>query len=1215
MSTYAALVSLLQILRTMIDSGGARTYNRAELQSIYEKVILLLDFLENSSSTYKEASQISVVERKMREAAYKAEDVIESQKSRILDSSSKRSRFPTNTTSFFICVIGVLIIKIRVRSPEVILDWIKIFFVAVTGILMIVTGVRKFVILSNYLLDTADSRAHETLDFRLVLNDLDVIVKDVIRIEEAQEMSSYAALISLQRTLDSVLDSDGNKHNTAQLQSLHQKVSLLLPFLENASTYFTTQNSADATIRDAVYKAISIIEFQIPAQFNLDLVNACFRRTMELWFHALCAFVSATVFLIAIYKLPLASLPQVMLVMFRLLLGVFIILTIVSVALALVSGRLNVSTEFYNSERQENEELRLIINNLGEIFYKIKDECGNQSSLAPPAASSSSRRDMGGTGKNVVVGLESDLEQIKARLVQDSSKLEYTSIVGMGGIGKTTLARLVYHDPHTVCHFDIFAWVTVSQEYSLRHVLLGLLESAKILTREMQEDDDNQLGVYLHQNLMGRRYLIVMDDVWDTQIWDSISIFFPQNDNGSRVLLTSRLSHVARYPDSRSPIHQMQCLNENNSWSLLREKVFGDQTCPSDLESIGREIAQNCRGLPLAILVIGGLLCKDNQKKIWRDVAENLNSKLRQTEEECAEILGLSYKHLPHYLRPCFLFMGVFLGDSEILASKLISLWAAEGILEPYTSKSLEEVAEDYLNDLIGRNLISVCKRSCNGKIRTCSIHDLLRDVCVQNAQKENFLEVVDWSRHLTRERHGQTPRRLSLYLDAVQDSSTHELISCYYNVRSLLCSASKLLNNPSVVYLGFLYLRVLDVVVVHFTEFPDQILKLIHLRYLAFHYDGSIPPSISKLKNLETLLVHHHKYSLLPRVIWSMPNLRHIYVKPGCDLSNPLGFRLPWKCSNILQHLQTLVGVKNFKWSKGIIKRLPNVKKLVISYHVSSLVDWSAYQIESLVNLHQLETLKITIKYHDIRSAISNVPPKLAFPQKLKKLSLSGCGISWASMTTIGSLPNLEALKLRREACSGPAWQTVEGEFPQLIFLLLEEISLTCWETDAAHFPHLQRLVIRSCGMLEEIPSAIGDIPTLEMIELVDCLPTAVASAKEIQEEQESMGNDDLKNGRVVERIGNGTTGRMLGCGADRQRRKEPEWAQGKAGGRRITSGGHFDANDTKMVTTSQRKALSRAQQKLPTIPAKAEGEVCDRANNKPRVIERRRKGDRVKG
>ncbi|KAK4394647.1 hypothetical protein Sango_1619000 [Sesamum angolense] len=135
-----------------------------------------------------------------------------------------------------------------------------------------------------------------------------------------------------------------------------------------------------------------------------------------------------------------------------------------------------------------------------------------------------------------------------------------------------------------------------------------------------------------------------------------------------------------------------------------------------------------------------------------------------------------------------------------------------------------------------------------------------------------------------------------------------------------------------------------------------------------------------------------------------------------------------------------------------------------------------------------------------------------LAFPEKLRELTLAGCGIPWTSMTIVGELPNLEVLKLRRNACRGTNWEPVEGQFPQLKHLLLEEIDLVQWEANEAHFPRLQRLIMRACYKLKEIPSGVGEISTLQLIKLVDCHPSAVSSALRIQDEQDSMGNEELE-------------------------------------------------------------------------------------------------------
>ncbi|XP_057808830.1 putative late blight resistance protein homolog R1A-10 [Salvia miltiorrhiza] len=685
----------------------------------------------------------------------------------------------------------------------------------------------------------------------------------------------------------------------------------------------STQQNLDATISDAASKAKkALTEFLHPQKYTLEFFRS---MNISLLDFLLDLFPYALfVVLIRLVVLYLQTSSQKM----KYILGHLCLIFASNVATVVVV--LVVLTAQYNSGAPKKQDLPHAIDDFGMVvtdLMKIKEAYGNTSDLPPPAASS--REDLGDTGKDVLVGLDSAVDKIRERLLEASSERQLLSIVGMGGIGKTTLAIQVFKDGAILAHFDVRAWVTVSQEYSLRHFILCLLDSAQMLTQEKRQDINEQvLGMYLHQHLMYRRYLIIIDDVWDTQI-------------------------CCLDPSSR--VYQMPCLNDKTSWKLLCTKV-----CPTELESIGREIAKSCKGLPLAVVVIGGLLCKDIQIKVWRDVAETFkNQQSLDFNEQCLRILGLSYNHLPHHLRPCLLYIVVFLGDCEIPISRLINLWVAEGFLELHASKTLEDVAEGYLKDLIARNLVSICKKSCNGKIRTCNIHDLLRDVCVQNAHNENFLRVVD----STGERPDESPRRISIHLDALQANSTHDLMKSYSYVRSIVCMAGKPIDNPLVAYLSFVYLRVLDVLDVCFRKFPHQIIRLVRLRYLALYYDGPLPASISKLHNLETLVHHHssfHSYPLLSWVIWNMPKLRHLYVKPGCYFINP--YRLSSSVSFLLD-LQTLVGVRNFKWTKGIIERIPNLKKLGISYRVSSSVDWSTYQLETLVYLRRLESLKIIIK------------------------------------------------------------------------------------------------------------------------------------------------------------------------------------------------------------------------------------------------------------
>ncbi|CAA2975121.1 late blight resistance homolog R1A-10 [Olea europaea subsp. europaea] len=350
---------------------------------------------------------------------------------------------------------------------------------------------------------------------------------------------------------------------------------------------------------------------------------------------------------------------------------------------------------------------------------KIEDESDVQD-LDPMIWSSVSSSKPDSIGKINMVGLDDNMMVIKDRLTGESSNLQTISIVGMGGIGKTTLASKVYNDEFIVYHFYLRAWVTVSQDYNVQEILLGLLDSMNKLTNEIRVETTEKLKEILYKNLKGKRYLIVMDDVWDTEAWDQVKGLFPNDKKGSRIMITTRLDNVAGFANSCYPPHQMRFLNEKESWSLFCEKVFGKDCCPCEFEYVGKKIVKSCGGLPLPIVVIAGHLAKATRTvDDWTNVGETLSSVIASYDEQCSKILSLSYRNLPHHLKGCFLYMGIFPEDSVVRVSKIVKLWVAEGLIKPVESKNLEDVAEECLLDLVDRNIVLVCQRSSRGKIIT----------------------------------------------------------------------------------------------------------------------------------------------------------------------------------------------------------------------------------------------------------------------------------------------------------------------------------------------------------------------------------------------------------------------------------------------------------------------------------------------------------------
>ncbi|PIN05681.1 Apoptotic ATPase [Handroanthus impetiginosus] len=721
-------------------------------------------------------------------------------------------------------------------------------------------------------------------------------------------------------------------------------------------------------------------------------------------------------------------------------------------------------------------DLQQVIRKLDSAMYKMKnimDETQMANTSLPGGVSftpdSSSRDDASSlpdsvslthhpSSKNIVVGLDEDILHLKDRLTGDQRKLEIIAIVGMGGIGKTFLALNLYNDQHVVSHFDTLAWITVLQDYNEEAILLGLLRCIiGKRTDEVLQEKYNDLGLILHKSLFGRRYLIVLDDIWGTHAWDKINMFFPRENEGSRIILTTRESNVAKYVDSSNPQHHMRLLDEPKSWNLLQQTVFGKKNCPAELERIGRHVASSCGGLPLAIHVIGGLL-----------------SRAKRTRD--------SWEHVAYDIRGA-------------VAEK------------PEDDKSLEEEAEDYLKALVDRNLIVVTQKKSNGKAKNYSIHDLLRDLCIKKADQVKFLNVINRRVHHVQKDLSSSLRRVSVHPSYhIRDIyAAKEFMSL---ARSFLCNGSASRGILSPVFSELRLLHVLDVFGIEFHQFPAEILQLVNLRFLAFYCNSKyFPSAISRLWNLQTLIVQSRLSDIyVPTEIWEMSELRHIKFKETTMIIDYY-----YRKDLVQEKLQTISILKLYDLrEKNFLQSIPNIKNLCVKIYrsPSGVVDLS--------NLHKLETLKC---WRD-QLLPTKFVPEFIFPPCLRKLTLKRCIIPWRVMKVAAALPNLEVLKIRRCPFQGQEtrpeneqdWEVTEEVFCSLRFLLLENLTLVHWRADETNFPRLRHLVIRQCHSLKEIPGSIGEIPTLELIEVDKYSRSAVASARRIQREQQECGNYDIE-------------------------------------------------------------------------------------------------------
>ncbi|XP_075480837.1 putative late blight resistance protein homolog R1A-3 [Primulina tabacum] len=765
------------------------------------------------------------------------------------------------------------------------------------------------------------------------------------------------------------------------------------------------------------------------------------------------------------------------------------------------------STSFYEYIHELIEEMEdLIKTKVMRIKETIGDSKEGQAFIDfLPAVSPS----LAPNEQTTLVGSDEKSVEIMERLTGQQSSLQIIAIAGMGGIGKTTLAKKVFEEPYIKHYFYIRGWVTISQNCSAQKIILELLSDINRGKKEATLSDD-PLGGQLHKNLLGKRYLIVIDNLWTTEVWNEIRAFFPDNCNGCRILITTRQSNLARQLSSFEPF-EMKFLDDERSWELLCDKVFGKKGCPYELNEIGKNIAVKCGGLPLAIVVIGRFLAKSNMtKELWEYVAENLPSIINSSDDEnCINMLYWSYNNLPIHLKSCFLYMAS-VPHYVWHVNGLIRLWVADGFLKPVRDKSLEEAAYEYTTDLIDRNLIFVHERSAIGSLKTCGMHDLLRVLCLREAQREDFVFVI-------RDPKPDIPLEIKLKRRLCFQGAAKILDTQILHPASLTRSMIGEFGWTKALASSIRLLRVLHAEAEEISMKDEEIMQLVNLRYMfifgkpELNSSWGITSSISLFWSLQTLGFSDGSSDTisLPSEIWNLPHLRHICVDkvvlpdPPCSDHD----------SHVLENLQTLIIVRNFRCTKEVLKRAPNLKELQVIYDPLFLEvqepepgSWPYFCLDNLVRLQKLESLKLT-QYGRLLISLKY----LSFPLSLKMLELRGCFLPWEDMKMVGSLPNLEALELWFCEFEGLEWCPVEEGFARLKLLDINTTDLLHWRADKRHFPILEHLSLYKLDLVD-IPLDLGEIPTLRKIKLLCCTDSAITSAKQILEEQEITGNEDLQ-------------------------------------------------------------------------------------------------------
>ncbi|XP_034705129.1 putative disease resistance protein RGA4 [Vitis riparia] len=295
----------------------------------------------------------------------------------------------------------------------------------------------------------------------------------------------------------------------------------------------------------------------------------------------------------------------------------------------------------------------------------------------------------------------------------------------MGGLGKTTLARFAYNDDAVVKHFSPRAWVCVSDEFDVVKITKAILGA--ISQQSNDSNDFNKLQVELSQSLAGKRFLLVLDDVWNRNYedWNNLRSPFRGGAKGSKVIVTTRNKQVALMMEpSDNYHHSLEPLSDDDCWSIFVQHAFENRDIQKhpNLKSIGKKIVEKCDGLPLPAKVLGGLLRSKQRDDEWEHILNSKIWSLSDTECDIIPALRLSY-HLPAQLKRCFVYCATFPQDYEFKETELILLWMAEGLIQPLEgNKQMEDLGGEYFRELVSRSFF---QQSGNGGSQFV-MHDLI---------------------------------------------------------------------------------------------------------------------------------------------------------------------------------------------------------------------------------------------------------------------------------------------------------------------------------------------------------------------------------------------------------------------------------------------------------------------------------------------------------
>ncbi|CAN6362506.1 unnamed protein product [Urochloa humidicola] len=705
-----------------------------------------------------------------------------------------------------------------------------------------------------------------------------------------------------------------------------------------------------------------------------------------------------------------------------------------------------------------------------------------------------------------LVGIEDNVVKLAQWLVGDlegrSNKI--ATVWGMGGVGKTTLVDHVYKI--VKADFDTAAWVTVSKSYQVEDLLTRIarefgvsIDARNMETRSLVE----VIRIYLE----GKRYILILDDVWEKDVWINIMDVFPSNGI-SRIVLTSRKHEVASLATNGREI-KLEPLGEDHSWDLFCKLAFrnsDDKRFPSELQYLAVKFLQKCEGLPIAIACIGRLLsCKPTTYSAWKNVYEDLELQSSENVIPGVDvILKVSLDDLPFELKNCFLHCAIFPEDYEMKRRRLIRHWVTAGFIKEKENQTMEEVAEGCLNELVNRSLLQVVKKNGFGRVKCCRMHDAVRHLALDRAEKECFGKVYEGCRTFSVD----GTRRLSIQSSNIgplsQSGATSfraiHVFTSYIDtdlLRSILASSN--------------LLSTLDLQGTQLKMLPDEVFSLFNLQFLGLRNTGIkvLPEKVGRLQNLVVLDALGTCLLDLPKNVAKLKKLRFLYacaVLIERNLRRYDGVKVPrgirnltrlHALQNVKASLETLCDVAaltelrtfavcnvNREHSINLCSAILNMRHLVhLSITASTendVLPMEALRLPETLSILELEGQLEKERMPQILSSWSHL-------HNLTRLSLISSKLEEDSFSCFVLLRNLCFLDLSK-AYDGKKLDFCALSFPRVRQLrVCDAPQLKQVKIEEGALENLVELVFSDCPELNSLPDGIEYLTTLEELRLLD--------------------------------------------------------------------------------------------------------------------------------